>query len=69
MYLSCEFVLVNNLLKEYNNMKEEIKNLACVAKVSDCTRQFIKNFSLFIKQCYLIVGSVEKILKVKTQEL
>ena len=22
-----EFVLVNNLLKEYNNMKEEIKNL------------------------------------------
>ena len=33
-----EFVLINNFLKEYNKMKEEIK--------------FIEDFSLFIKQCY-----------------
>ena len=36
-----EFILINNVLKEYKKMKEEIKNLvcpldlACVAKVSD----------------------------------
>ena len=39
-----EFVLVNNVLKEYDEMKEEIKN-----------------FNLFIRQCFLIVWSVEKI--------
>ena len=36
-----EFILINNVLKEYKKMKEEIKNLvcpldlACIAKVSD----------------------------------
>ena len=57
-----EFVLINNLLKEYNEMKEEIKNvktyrpsdLAYIAKVSNQTRQFIKDFSLFIL-CYHII--------------
>ena len=39
-----EFVLVNNVLKEYDEMKKEIKN-----------------FNLFIRQCFLIVWSVEKI--------
>ena len=50
-----EFVLINDALKEYN----EIKNL----------NQFIEDFSLFVKQCYLIVWSVEKIQKVKIQKL
>ena len=66
-----EFVLINNVLKEHNEIKEENKNLktyrpsdlacvACVAKafsrkVFDCTRQFIKDFSLFITECYRII--------------
>ena len=41
-----EFVLTNNVVKEYDDTKEEIKNLLI---------QFIKDFSLFIKQCYHIV--------------
>ena len=57
-----EFVLINNVLKEYEKMKEEIK------KLKDFMR-FIKDFSLFIKQCYQIVWSVEKIQKVKFQKL
>ena len=32
-------------------------------------KQFIENFSLFIKQCYHTVWSEEKILKVKAQNL
>ena len=35
-----EFVLINNVVKEYDDTKEEIKNLLI---------QFIKDFSLFIK--------------------
>ena len=31
------------------------------------TRKFIGDFSLFIKQCYPIVLSAEKIQKLKTQ--
>ena len=38
-----EFVLINNLLKEYKEMKEEIKKI-----------KFIEDFSLFTKQCYNI---------------
>ena len=37
-----KFVLINNLLKEYDDMKEEIKNLK--------TYQFIEDFSLFIEE-------------------
>ena len=49
-------------------------DLAHVAKVSDCkifdlTQKFIKGFRLFIKQCYYIVWSLEKIQKVKVQKL
>ena len=47
-----EFVLINNVLKEFYDMKEEIKNSTN------------KLFRLYIKQCYLIVWSVEKIRKV-----
>ena len=46
---------MNNVLKEYEEMKEKIKNLARKAKVFDRTRKFIEDFSLFIKQCYHIV--------------
>ena len=56
-----EFFLINNVLNEYNKMKEEIKISRLV--------QFIKDFSLFIKQCYCIIFCcVEKIQKVKIQK-
>ena len=55
-----EFVLIKNVLKEYDKMKEETKDLI---------NQFIKDFSLFIKQFYHIVLSVEKMQKVKIQKL
>ena len=51
-----EFVLINNVLKEYDEMKEEIKNLKRLSCPSDlATRQFTEDFGLFIKQCYHIV--------------
>ena len=37
-----EFLLINNVLNKYDNMKEEIKNLKIY--------QLIEDFSLFIKQ-------------------
>ena len=42
-----DFVLKNNVLKEYDEIKEEIKNLKDLIN-------FNKDFSLFIKQCYRI---------------
>ena len=42
-----EFFLIKNVLKKYNDMKKEIKFLKM--------KQFIKDFSLFIKQYYVIV--------------
>ena len=60
-------LLINNVLKEYNEMKKGTKTyLACAAcvaclaeisdhKVFDHTRKFIKDFSLLIKQCYHII--------------
>ena len=42
-----EFVLINNVLNEYDDMKEEIKNLK--------TKYFIEDFSLFLKQRYHVV--------------
>ena len=44
--------------KEFDDMKEEIKNSSDKYKVK-----------LYIKQCDLIVGSEEKIQKVKIQKL
>ena len=41
------FVLVNNVLKEYDDMKEKIKKIKI--------QQFIKDFDLSIKQCHLII--------------
>ena len=53
-----EFVLINNVLKLYNEIKEEIKN------------QLIKDFSIFIKQCHhIIVWIVGKIQNVKIKTL
>ena len=42
------FVLINDVLNEYNKMKEEIKKFKVLIK-------FIEDFSLFIKQCYRTV--------------
>ena len=47
-------ILINNVLKEYKDMKEKIKNKC---------KQFIKDFSLFIRQCYLIVSKKTNQLK------
>ena len=53
-----EVVLINKMLKEYDVMKEEIKNL-----------KLIEDFSPSIKQLYRIVWTVENLYKVKTQKL
>ena len=53
-----EFLSVYNVLRQYFNMKEAIKK----------PQQIIKAFNLSIRQCYMIVWSVEKIKKVKTYE-
>ena len=39
--------LINNMLKEYDNMNKEIKKLRL--------KQSVKDFSLFIKEWYLVV--------------
>ena len=46
-----EFALVNNVLKKYTDMEEEIKKIWR-------RQQLIKYFNLFVKQCYHIVWSV-----------
>ena len=51
-----QFVLINNSLKEFYDMLEEIKN-----------SNDKKKFKLYIKQCYFIVWSVEKIIVVRTK--
>ena len=56
------FVLINDVLNEYNKMKEEIKKFKVLIK-------FIEDFSLFTKQCYRTVWSTEKLQKVKIQQL
>ena len=40
-----EFVFINNVLKQYDDTKEELYKLI----------QFIQGFSLFIKKCYHVV--------------
>ena len=58
MYVSnYEFASVNNDLRESDDLDVKI-----------LTVQY-KDFNVFIKQCYLIIWSVEKIQKVKTQKL
>ena len=47
------------MLKEYDDIKEEIKRL----------KQFIEDFSWFIKQFSCVAGSVEITLIVKHQKL
>ena len=42
--LMINFPLVNNVLREYDDMKEEIKNVK--------SPQFIKDFNVFIKKCF-----------------
>ena len=47
------FVLIHNVLKEHNEMKEEIKILIRSSDLA--TRKFIENFSLLTKLYYHIV--------------
>ena len=57
-----EFVLINNILKEYNQIKKRNQKFKGLIK-------FMKDLSLFIKHCFCIVCCVEKIQKVKIQKL
>ena len=58
MYVSnYEFTSVNNDLRESDDLDVKILTVQH------------KDFNVFIKQCYLIIWSVEKIQKVKTQKL
>ena len=58
MYISnYKFASVNNDLRESDDL--DVKTLTVQRK----------DFNIFIKQCYLIIWSVEKIQKVKTQKL
>ena len=50
------------MLKEYEEMKE-------ANQIFKDPIKFIVDFSLFTKQCYRIVWSVEKIQKVRIQKL
>ena len=55
-----KFVLVNNVPKEYDDMKEEIEKLKTLKTVFKEFKefkalQFNKDFSLFIKRCYRMV--------------
>ena len=55
---NAKFVLINHMLKEYEEMKERNQ------KFKDLI-EFIEDYSLFVKQCYRIVWSIEsKNLKV-----
>ena len=65
-----EFDLMNDVLKEYNKIKNKSK-IERLYRPSDLpTRHFIKDFGLFTKQCYrIIVWSVEKLQKLKIQKL
>ena len=56
-----EFLLTNNVLKIKRNKRRNKKSKDLI--------MFIKDFSIFIKQCYNIVWSEENIQKVKIQKL
>ena len=56
-----EILLLNLLLKEYDNMTE--------VSIIERLKQLIKDFRLFKKQCCRFVWSVEKIEKIQTEKL
>ena len=56
-----EFLLINNVLKKYEDMKKKKKKYSRL-------RQFIKDFSLFIKQFCQIAWSVEKNMESKKRK-
>ena len=56
-----EILLLNLLLKEYDNMTE--------VSIIERLKQLIKDFSLLIKQCCRFVWSVEKIEKIQIEKL
>ena len=50
-----EFVLINNVIKEYNEKKKNKKFKDLILSSDLATRKFVENFSLSMKQCYCIV--------------
>ena len=59
-----EFLLINNVLKEFDERLYCPLDLSRVAKVFDGSRQFVEDFSLFIKLCYHIVFQKKNQLKI-----
>ena len=49
-----DFILINNVLKEYDHMKEEIKNVKTYLSFGLSSRQFIEDFSLRTMLSYFL---------------
>ena len=64
-----EFVLINNVLKEYGKTKEERYVWDTLCLWWHNKTKYIDNLKLKIKQCYRIASSLEKIQKVQFQKL
>ena len=64
-----EFVLINNVLKEYGETKEERYVWDTLCLWWHNKTKYIDNLKLKIKQCYRIASSLEKIQKVQFQKL
>ena len=64
-----ELVLINNVLKEYGETKEEryVRDTLCLWWHNKT--KYIDKLKLKIKQCYRIASSLEKIQKVQLQKL
>ena len=60
-YISYYELVLVNVLEENDHAKTETKN--------SNTHEFLKDFNMFIKHCYLIAGCVEKKKNVKTQKM
>ena len=62
---------MNDVLKEYNEMKKKIKNKKfkeLIHPLGLARQKFIDDFSIFINQCDCIIWSVEKIIKMQEQK-
>ena len=50
----ADFDLINNVLKEYDEMKEKTSKKKVYSSFGFSWRQLIEDFNLFTKQCYHI---------------
>ena len=64
-----EFVLINNVLKEYGKTKEERYVWDTLCLWWHNKTKYVDKLKLKIKQCYRIASSLEKIQKVQLQKL